>query len=323
MPTEEKFQGHRSGTWNLLRKLSGFGEPENQLQGFSLPLGDGSHWWVTGIPPASYWVEKVASIMHLPQGPAEGPANGANLMILFEGKNPDKAKRLVESYPGWISIDSNYLTLWYRMDSPDLLAQLTPQLSEFSAYTNIRFVLKFIFRESLKRGGLPFHAALVEHHGKGVLLAGTSGIGKSTCCRRLMPPWQALCDDEVLVTLSPQDNYLAHPFPTWSDYVLKRGEKTYNTPHPSPLAGIFFMEQSSSDGYLHMNPSEALVEAIVSAQVGLARFLWCCNAEEARDLRVVIFANTCELVKKVPVFRLRVSLTGRFWEHLEAALAGL
>jgi hypothetical protein len=30
--------------------------------------------------------------------------------------------------------------------------------------------------------------------------------------------------------------------------------------------------------------------------------------------------NACKIVKQVPVFRLRVSLTGSFWEQIEAAL---
>lgn len=211
MAIEEKSQQHRSDTWDLLRKLSGFGEIENQLRGFSLPLGDGIHWWVAGIPPASYWVEKLASIMHLPQGTVDG----ANLMVFFEGKTPDKAR--LASYPGWIKVNRDYLSLWYRRDSPDLLIQLKPQLPEPYACAITGSALKFTFRQSVHRGGMPFHAALLEFHGKGVLLSGKSGAGKSTCCRRIMPPWQALCDDEVLLTRSPQGNYLAHPFPTWSD----------------------------------------------------------------------------------------------------------
>jgi SynChlorMet cassette protein ScmC len=167
---------------------------------------------------------------------------------------------------------------------------------------------------------VPFHAALAARQGRGVILAGASGTGKSTCCRRLTQPWRALSDDEVLVALTPEGRYVAHPFPTWSDYLLKTANPTYQSQDPVPLAGIFFMEQASRDECLPLSPTEALVEVTISAQVCLAHFLWYCGPEEAQNIRSLIFANACEVVKKVPAFRLRVSLKGRFWEHLEAAL---
>jgi SynChlorMet cassette protein ScmC len=254
--------------------------------------------------------------MHLHQGTVDD----ANMMVFFGGKTPlERIEQLVLPDSGWVTLN-RYPSLWYRMDSPDLIFKLKTPLSQFNGYTCIRFALQFVFRHSIQRGGLPFHAALVEHQGKGVLLAGTSGTGKSTCCRRLSPPWQARCDDEVLLTLAPDGRYLAHPFPTWSDYVLQRGANTYNSQDPSPLAGIFFLEQSSTDACLPLSTSEAVVEAIVSAQVVLARFLWCCGPEEARSIRAAMFTNAIELLQKVPTFRLRVSLTGRFWERIEGAL---
>jgi SynChlorMet cassette protein ScmC len=175
-------------------------------------------------------------------------------------------------------------------------------------------------RQSIYRGGLPFHAALAEHQGKGVILAAPSGTGKSTCSRRLMPPWQARCDDEVLIVLSSDGRYLAHPFPTWSACIAPGENPTYNSQDFSHLAGIFFFEQAPVDECLPLHPAEAAVEAVVSSQVALARFLWYCTPEEARKIRCKLFANACKLAKEVPAFRLRVSLTGSFWEKLEAAL---
>ncbi|MFZ2088040.1 MAG: SynChlorMet cassette protein ScmC [Desulfobaccales bacterium] len=292
-------------------------EPESQLQGFSLQLGDGNRWWLAGLPPANAWLATVAPIMKLGQG----KANGANLMVFFEGEAlAEKLQGLVAADPGWRNADNNSLRFWFRTDSPDLLISSNTPFSELSYFTCIRYPLEFVYRQSIKQGGLPCHAALGEYQGQGVLLTAKSGTGKSTCYRRLPPTWQARCDDAALLVLGPDGRYLAHPFPTWSDYVLARAKKTYRSQVPSPLAGIFFLEQASQDACLPMKPSEAVLETLTAAQVMMARFLWCCGPEEARSIRTALFANAIDLFRKVPAFRLRVSLTGRFWEQIEAAL---
>jgi len=320
MVPDAKFLGQRTGIWDLLKELTGVAEPERHLRGFTLRLGDGSHWWVVGLPPASYWVERLASMLHLRQEVAYGDY----MMVILEGKTPlEGIKRLPDS--GWTALNNSYLRLWYRMDSPNIVVELTTPLSEDYGYISLRSALRFVFRQSIQRGGLPLHAALVEHQGKGVLLVGTSGTGKSTCCRRLSPPWQARCDDEVLLTLAPDGRYLAHPFPTWSDYLLQREKNSFRsqTEDPSLLAGIFFIEQSPFDECLPVAPAKALVELITATQVVLYTHLWYCDPEEARSIRGAMFTNACNLIHRVPLFNLRVSLTGGFWEHIEAALTRL
>jgi signal peptidase I len=312
-------QTHQSHTWNLLRKLTGRAEPESQLQGYSLQLGDGSRWWVAGFPQADSWVEQMAAIMQMRQEKADG----ANMLVLLEGQTPpEKIKELATPDSGWLvpTIEYLHLNLWYRLDCPDLLAELNPE-TVLQEYTSLKFALHFIHRQSIQRGGLPFHAALVEHQGRGVLLAAASETGKSTCCRRIPPPWQVRCDDEVLVALAPDGRYLAHPFPTWSEWMSPEGGSTYNTQLPSDLAGVFFFEQAATDECLPLSPLQAAVETVISTQVVLARFFWYCTPEEGRRLRSTIFNNATALFKKVPAFRLKVSLTGRFWDHLEVALA--
>jgi SynChlorMet cassette protein ScmC len=309
--------GSRSATWNILRKLTGISDPESQLRGFRLQLEDGNRWWITGLPPASQWVERLAPIMQL----HPDKADGANIIAFLEGKTPpERLTQLVAPDSGWLTLKKSYLNLWYRLDSPDLLVEFNPPLSEYLGYVSFWDALLFVHRQSLRRGGLPFHAVLAEYQGKGAILAGASGMGKSTCYRRLSPPWRARCDDQVLVALAPNGRYLAHPFPTWSHYFWQQREHTWKVQDSSPLAGIFFLEQSSSDECLPLSFSEAVVAATGSAQQVLTRFLIRCGPEEARSIRTAMFENACELLKKVPAFRLRVSLTGRFWEKIEAAL---
>jgi SynChlorMet cassette protein ScmC len=304
-------------TLDLLRELTGLPEPESQLRGYSLQLGDNSHWSVTGFAADSN-VEDVAAIMKMRQ---EKP-DGAYRVIFLEGQTPpEKVQRLTAPDYGWQVVTKGYLNLnlWYRLDSPDILAEVKSPVSDMQRCTIFKIALQFIYRQSVQRGGLPFHTALVEHQGKGYLLPAASNTGKSTCCRRLPSPWLARGDDEALVVLSPDGRYLAHPFPTWSDWAAGR-ERFYNTQEPSPLAGVFFFEQAPADECLPLSPSQAAVEALISAQVTLVRFLLNCTPEEGRHIRMAIFNNAYALFKKVPAFRLRVSLTGRFWELLETAL---
>ncbi|MEJ2090991.1 MAG: hypothetical protein P8X65_02255 [Syntrophobacterales bacterium] len=142
-------------------------EPVSHLRGFTLQLGDGSHWWVGSMPAVSSWVEKLASMLHL----HPGTADGANLMVFLEGNTPlerikqlvapesdwvplnRKIKRLVTSDSGWIAWDNSYLRVWYGMDLPDLVVELKTPLSRNKGYDGIRFALQFIFRQSLQRGG--------------------------------------------------------------------------------------------------------------------------------------------------------------------------
>jgi SynChlorMet cassette protein ScmC len=311
-------RSRQSDILDLLSELTGLPEPEGQLRGFSLRLGDDSRWWVASFPWLDDWVKKVAAIMHLPE---EKP-DDANLIAFLEGQtSTEKVQQLVAPDSGWRvdNVDYPKMSLWHRMDSPDLLAEVKSPVSAVLKCIIFRLALHFIYRESILRGGLPFHAALVEHRGKGYLLAAPSNTGKSTCCRRLSPPWLARGDDEALVVLVPDGRYLAHPFPTWSDCVAGR-ESSYTTQDSSFLAGVFFFEQASTDEYYPIKLSQAAVEAIISAQVTLSTYLWNCNPEEGRRIRRAIFNNAFALFKKVPAFRLRVSLTGSFWELLDAAV---
>jgi SynChlorMet cassette protein ScmC len=314
---EDPGLSNRPGTWDMLRRLTGLAEPEAHLQGYRLHLGDDSHWWLGGFSSQNALIEKLATIMEL----QPGKPNDSNLMILI--RNHTRVRRAgftPEEASGWVHVNRNDCFAWYRPDFPDVLWELSPTAFGRLDYIFNVFASAFIYRESIRRGGLPFHAALVEREGQGVILAAPGETGKSTCCLRIPPPWLARCDDEVLMVLSPDGRNLAHPFPNWSDYLFERGEGTWKVQDPVTLAGVFFLEQSLVDDYVPLRSAEAAVAVTNSAQQVFDRLLRICSDEEARTLRRTIFSNACELVKKVPAFRLQVSLTGRFWDKIEAAL---
>jgi len=299
-----------------IKNLGGMGGAKCTGRGYSLALADGSRWWIGADSSQQAWVNRLAELMQLDPG---DPVEDACRFFLTKANEGEM--QLLREASGWSLVNLNRCLIRQHSESPDILWEIGPEVSEASSPLPFFLYLStFIHRESLRRGGLPFHAAMVEKGGQGIILAGPSGAGKSTCFRRIPPPWQGLCDDELLVVKTPEGRYLAHPFPTWSDEFLKRQNRPRKVQSPVPLAGIFFLEQASSDDYLAIKAGEAAVAATASAFQVMDRLFWVSSAKETRNLRCQIFANACDLVGQIPTFRLKVSLNGRFWEKLEAAL---
>jgi SynChlorMet cassette protein ScmC len=286
-------------------------------RGFSLHLGDGSRWWIASSRHVSFMAKKLATIMQLQEGEPED----GHLMFFYE-KHADHQRLDVPRLQaqGWVDLHHFFFQIHFHPRLHHFLAEYDASNPNSYPYTLMCDALPYVYWESICRGGLPFHAALLEHKGQGVILAAAGETGKSTCSRRVPPPWRARCDDEVLVVLSPEGRYLAHPFPTWTDYFYERAENSWKVEEALPLAGIFFLEQAPEDDCLRLEGAQAAVAALTSAGQIMARFLSRRAAGEARELRRTMFANACEIVKQIPTFRLRVSLTGRFWEKIETAL---
>jgi SynChlorMet cassette protein ScmC len=166
-------------------------------------------------------------------------------------------------------------------------------------------------------GGLAFHAGLVEYNGKGYLLAGPGDTGKSTCCRRIPSSWRALCDDESLAVVDPNGMYRTHPFPTWSDYILRNSDNSWDVQYSVPLAGIFFLEQAETDDIRPLRDAEAAALINNAAVQVWNKFLLRSDISSKRYFKLKLFDNACKMAKKVPSYLLSVSLTGSFWEKME------
>ena len=129
-----------------------------------------------------------------------------------------------------------------------------------------------------------------------------------------------MCDDEVLVVFDNQENFRAHPFPTWSDYLWRGSEKTWNVQYSVPLCGVFFIEQSEVDEVVPLGKCESAVYMNESSTQVCRKYWGRADNEYQRTFRKNLFVNACGMAKKIPAFRLRVSLHGRFWEEIERIL---
>jgi SynChlorMet cassette protein ScmC len=130
-----------------------------------------------------------------------------------------------------------------------------------------------------------------------------------------------LSDDETLIVLNEQGEYLAHPFPTWSDYLFDRSRKTWDVQCSLPLSGLFFLEQSDMDSVEPLGEGTAAVRMTESAVEICEKFWRGSNGNCEKKSRIRLFNNACRMAKSVPAYSLSTSLEGRFWEKMEEVIA--
>lgn len=154
----------------------------------------------------------------------------------------------------------------------------------------------------------------------GVLLAGRSGVGKTTACARLAPPWRALSDDMTLVVRDAGGAYWAHPWPTWSRLFDERLCNNRNVRNGVPLQAIFIIDQALQDRVKPVGGGEAVCMLMeLARQAG--RYLWQGIGPDGMSVfHRQRFDNLCALVRTIPVHLLDFSRTGAFWKEMERVL---
>ena len=199
----------------------------------------------------------------------------------------------------------------------DVFCGLYPSRSPF--IERMRHALVPVFDEIIEAGGMPIHGALLEWRGAGVLLLGESGAGKSTSCRRLPSGWRVHGDDLCLVVRNAEEGFRAHPMPTWS--AVEAGEVRWPclANRSVTVQALFRLRKSVQDRCEPISPAKATV-ALTDACAQALKPHYMLNPRSSAALRSRIFDNAAALARSVPAFRLHVSLTGRFWEMIEAIL---
>ncbi len=259
------------------------------------------------------WLERIGVIFELDNKPYENELHEESITA----HNEDNGET---SNFGLQQHDMVTFNASYDIENRKILYSINPFSRKIDEIIAIKSAFYPIYREIIDHGGQLFHAALIERDGKGVLLAGKSGVGKSTSCSRLPEHWNVLCDDELLMIPTEQGIYRAHPLPTWSEYIMERSEKTWNIHHSVPVYGMFYIEQADVDSVLPVGEGQSVAQMSESAYQAYRSYWEIVKNENKKLLQRKMFHNSIAMVKKIPVFKLRVSLHGRFWEEIERAL---
>lgn len=287
---------------------------------YELRIDDRTVWVLRATAGTEGWVARFASIMGL--SPDTGCGSADNVIVKRAAGmrlGPGAADRPIREGAVWDFRRVPGAVLDRATAGQKILCLLPPARNEGVDLESMRHVLLPLYLEVLRKGGSPIHAALAELEGRGVLLAGRGGVGKSTCCRRLPPPWRAPADDLVLVVREASGRYCAHALPTWSA-VHSGDEGPGNIKRFIPLEAIFFLEQSNEDKAVQVGKGEAAV----ACRRSVMEVFWSLGpfklVGDPLNVTRQVFENAAAFSLAVPACLLRVSLTGRFWERIEEAL---
>ena len=183
-------------------------------------------------------------------------------------------------------------------------------------------MMKIIHRDVLARDGLFLHGALAERNGFGVILAGHSGVGKTTASIRLPSPWRSLSDDMTLVVRDDLGRYWGHPWPTWSFFWERNNSgRTWDVSYAVPLKGLFFLAQAREDRAERIGAGQATGMLLETAQQAISgRLDGKSSNGDKTAMNLQLFNNACIMAKSMESFILSVSLNGQFWKEMDLAL---
>ncbi|MFZ0313776.1 MAG: hypothetical protein WAL85_13795 [Candidatus Korobacteraceae bacterium] len=148
-----------------------------------------------------------------------------------------------------------------------------------------------------RQGGLLVHAASAVRNGRAFLFAGVSGAGKTTISR-LAPADVTLLTDEISYLRRNGQGYVAYGTP-FAGELAKVGENVQ-----APLAALYL---------LHQGPENAIAPISIgdAARSLLENVLFFAHDPE---LVSMVFESACDLVRRVPVYRLTFVPDARVWE---------
>lgn len=147
-----------------------------------------------------------------------------------------------------------------------------------------------VFLARLARGrGVLVHACGVTYRGRGILLLGTSGAGKSTSARLWSerPATRILSDDRIVIR-AQDGGYRIFGTP-W------HGDASCESPGSAPLHSVFILEQAPRNRIVDLKASQAVAQMMVRAFPAM----W---DQQGLDFAVRFLSS---LAARVPVRRLQ------------------
>jgi SynChlorMet cassette protein ScmC len=300
---------------------------EGRPLNYSIRLADGRAWTLKASDQTREWVGEFAAVLGCESA---GNGEGSHLRIEYIDFVPDEnmhpclrlREELTADLPpeGWWVRGLRGLMLYSHPSSEVVICGLARRTGRDAKVAQMQNALYPVYESAVNAGGLPIHAALVEFEGRGILLAGRGGAGKSTCCRRLPSPWKVHSDDMALIVLHAPGEYRVHPLPTWSIVNPGGKDRCWHLRHHVPLAALCFLEQAEDDEIIPMGGGKgtALINESATGVFSRANAFRMDTADS--EFRKKRFRNSADIAEATPLFKLRVSLAGRFWELLENVL---
>ncbi len=291
---------------------------------YHLSLDHGIVWAFEAAGAAAGWLEGFACAMGLAPGDGE-----AGRHIRFEAMPRETGeffgpclRRYSRSLPAreWKFREFHDLVLFEHPAVREVICELDPGVDGPARIDQMRRAMLPVFSDALLAGGLPVHGALVEIDGAGVILAGRSGEGKSTACRRLPAPWRVMGDDLCLVVPCASGGFRAHPLPTWSALSEGGGLGFCRSGSSVDLRAVFFLEQFSEDECLDLKRSTAAISMAASAIEVFRSIDFGFPRSEEEGVKRGLYSSAASLALKIPCHLLRVSLKGCFWEAIEEVI---
>lgn len=297
---------------------------------FSLRLADGNGWLIVATPETTSWVEKFAGIMKLKLNGQDAHSKWPRMFFCQNHSEKNSLQEFMNFMDSrgnntlprraWQATNFPSVRFWRHTEVPHIICEIGSEANHELDIIRMWTSLYMICLRTQSFGGLPAHAALVELDGRGVLLAGPGGAGKSTLCRRLPHHWCAWSDDQALIVRDHEKSYMVHPIPTWSVHLWQRTEMKWNVEDHVPLTVIFFIEPAVFDQVVPMGQGQAAVYLAESAMQVYSPSLNRLDHKEARTVKKELFENASDLARAIPAYKFRVSLKDRFWEKIEKVL---
>lgn len=242
------------------------------------------------------------------------PGRGKNF-ILFSEKEPED---LLKYFPAgnlpWKIYNNDRVKLAYHRIFKDIIIK-----SKGFNLFNAKFLFFPIWLQVIEKGGLIAHCSFIVKDGKGILLIGSNGSGKSTCYRRFPGGWEKISDDWAVIS---GDGFQVSPWPTWShlSHKLQEDRKSWDISRKYPLSALFFIEKGKRQKIKRLRQSEVTLCLINSIKELLHSDLKNLYKPERINLMKQIFENAWNVSGKIPGYSLTTTLKGRFWDLIKGVI---
>ncbi|MDP8239060.1 MAG: SynChlorMet cassette protein ScmC [Candidatus Hatepunaea meridiana] len=282
--------------------------------GYRLRLADGRNWLLCSNEDTKEWVDRFAGIMGLQ--PLVSDDISSRILVIRD------ISKIGEHFGefNWSHYNHYGMTIRSNSKTDDLIYVIREESSFENNIYNMWACVYPIYKQALLYNGTPLHAALVERNGMGVLLAAPGGTGKTTAYRRLPESWGKLGDDECLIVPDNQGSFSAHPFPTWSNFLLKKSQNFWQVESYLPVGAIFFLQPADKDEITPLKSGYAATLINQSVRQIMRRGWSFLDHNDELELKRKLIDISVTIAKNIPAFMLHLSLTGRFWEKMEAVL---